>query len=234
MEKIDVSLLKIVKDNDWSNTDLGLKLNQLIWWLERPFISKIGYTTDYEYNDQGGHDIIINFNWFIIRKGFEEEFLDYLISLDVELTAALCYLTLKPLKPSGISTINDSYQIQSDCLNDLNLKLNYIYELNDVNFYTKQLKTEYPEVYQILLEIIKYITTYEGGIFSDDNKYCCFILDDDYAIDGLFNEEIEVFANEKNYFDKYPEIDEIKALINCLWLRSTNISNSLQSIIDQW
>jgi hypothetical protein len=233
MEVLDLSLLKIVKDNDWGHNDFfSTKLNQLIWWSEHPFIKEIEITIDYNYNDEGGSDPYLNFHWFNIREGFEEEFLDWVLSLDIELTAALCLLELHP---RNYINPNDAEIIEMDCANDLVKRFKDIYD-NAVytEFYTKELKTTHPNVYALLLEFVKYLTTYQNGEFSDDEDYCCFKLQSEFAVEGLLKEMLNVFETETCHYDKYPEIDDIKAFIRQLWLKSTNISNSLKSIINQW
>jgi hypothetical protein len=233
MEVLDLILLKVVKDNDWGHNDFfSTKLNQLTWWSEHPFIKKIEISIDYQYNDEGGNDPYLYFHWFNVREGFEKEFLDWVLSLDVELTAALCLLKLHP---KNYINPNDAEIIEMDYANDLVERFNHIYvNASYSEFYTKELKTKHPDVYTLLLDFVKYLTTYQAGKFSDDEYYCCFTLQENFNIEGLFKEEFDVFESDVCHYNTYPETDNIKAFIRQLWLKSTNISNSLESIINQW
>ena len=85
-----------------------------------------------------------------------------------------------------------------------------------------------------MLDFVKYLTKYRDGKFSDDGDYCCFTLQDEFLIEDLFREQFDVFESDNCHYDKYPETDDIKAFVQQLWLKSTNISNSLQTIISQW
>lgn len=233
MEILDLSLLKIVKDNDWGINDFfSTKLNQLIWWSEHPFIKEIEISIDYQSNDEGGSDPYLYFQWFKVREGFEEEFLDWVLSLDIELTAALCLLELHP---KNYTNPNDAEIIEMDCAEDLVKRFEDVYaNASYSELYTKELKTKHPDVYALLLDFVKYLTKYRDGKFSDDGDYCCFTLQDEFLIEDLFREQFDVFESDNCHYDKYPETDDIKAFIRQLWLKSTNISNSLQTIISQW
>jgi hypothetical protein len=233
MQVLDLSLLKIVKNNDWGLNDFfSTKLNQLIWWLEHPFIKEIDIDIEYHSNDEGGNNPYLRFFGFNIQEGLEEEFLDWVLSLDIELTAAICLLDLKS---KNYTNPTNAEIIEMDYANDLIKRFEIIYNhASYTEFYTKELKTTHPNVYALLLDFIKYLTTYQGGKFSDDEDYCCFKLHKDFGIEDIFKEELDVFEADECHYNKTPESDDIKEFLQQLWLKSTNISNSLKDIINKW
>lgn len=229
--KIDVEQLKIIETNDWGKSDTtSVKLQQIIWWLEHPFISKLDYSIDYSYNDEGGTNLNLRFGQFIITKGFEEEFLNYITTLEPKLTAALVSVELEDLNYNQLNPTTAQAQIAA--YNDLVSKfksINY-----DEKYYTTELETLYPEEYEVLLTFIKYLTTYKKGEFGCSTCYCCFSLSEDLEAEYVINEALNVFEDDSYYFEQCPEMNEIEQFISTLYTKATNISNSLKIIMDEW
>lgn len=233
LNNVSTEQLKTIKDNDWgSNSVLSVKVQQLIWWLEHPFIKNISVDIDWQSNDQGGSDPYLSCEYIQITAGLEKDFLDYIITLNNTLTAGLMHVILTPLTNPTQEQLE-----QSDYINDLIKRFNALYERTDINFYTLSLKATHIDIHELLLDLIKYLTKYKNGYFAVSGHFvdsCGFEFDSDYAedIQEILNEQLNVFENEYVFFTSAPTDKETYEILSSIYSKASNIVKSLDKYIN--